>query len=81
MAPQAIASHSRRVRPRAVETGKGAGLREAEVGSVEGVGGHAGLGILTLAGRCIPELGPQETQVAPEAVDCSCDPGSGPRSQ
>lgn len=34
MAPQAIASHSRRVRPRAVETGEGAGLREAEVGSV-----------------------------------------------
>lgn len=57
MAPQAVASHSRRVRPQAVEASEGAGLREAEVGSVaEG----CGLGILTLAVRCIPGLRPQE---------------------
>jgi hypothetical protein len=33
---------------------------------------NAGPGILTLAVRCIPGLGPQEEQVAPETVDCSC---------
>lgn len=44
MAPQAIAGHSRRVRPGAVETGEGAGLRETEMGSVEEECGPGGSG-------------------------------------
>lgn len=55
MAPQAFAGHSRRVRLRDVGTVEGAGLREAEWGSVA-------------VGCCIPGLGSQEEQVAPEAV-------------
>lgn len=73
MAPQAIASHSQRVRPQAVETSEGAGLREAEVDSVaEGCGpGDSD------SGRALhPWV--ETSGGVPETIDCNCVPGSGP---
>lgn len=57
---------------------RGAGQREAER---EAWRREARPELLTLAEHCLPGLGPQEEQVAPEAVDCSYVPGSSPESQ
>lgn len=79
MAPQAFAGHSRRVRPRAVGTREGAGLREAERGSVA-------VGCRPRGSDSGPALHPWVgtsggASSSGSHLGCRCVPGSGPGSQ